>query len=396
MQRTPYQRQFRAVATIHMVSFRDNVQNLHAECRGMCLDEASEFMTYSRQEDVENITALINAVKACECWQTSVEIQAISLTDSANNSKFSEEPAQRLQLTRCTVCGYVGHEAAMAASQCRFANNKCQFLLDAMSLVHPDRRNGVWGQAFEFGKLKGLPQSDIDQLWEIVLEKIEGREDQYRKNNPLSRGPYQMPSQSHNPRLSPYTGLGGRGRFGETTDEGRNPLSLRDPRRRPQAPIAGAQWAQQRGPAQDLRFNRSSSPGAQPPSRERIDELKHMRKAKPTYPYRDKGGLGKLNAEDPMRSRVVIVATKEEAHQRSGVPLVGEKASEGAQIPVSAAAVVNKATVVPRVDGRPGQKAEGQTAAWSVEFEWRSTSVRRSTLLHHPWTCGHVGCRTRM
>jgi hypothetical protein len=189
---------------------------------------------------VENITALINAVEACEYWQTSVEIQAISLTDSANNSKFSEEPAQRLQLTRFTVCGYVGHDAAMAASQCRFANSKCQFLLDAMSLVHPDRRSGVWGQACEFAKLEGLPQSDIDQLWEIVLEKIEVREDQYRKNHPLSRGPYQMPSQSRNPRLSPYTGSGGRGRFGEKTDEGGNPLSLRDPRRRPQAPIAGA------------------------------------------------------------------------------------------------------------------------------------------------------------
>jgi hypothetical protein len=140
VQRTPNQRQFRAVATMHSVSFRDNVQNLHAECRGMCLEETSEFMTYSRKEDVENITALINAVEACEYWQTSVEIQAISLTDSANNAKFSEEPAQRLQLTQCTVCG---HDAAIAASQCRFANSKCQFLLDAMSLVHPDRRSGV-------------------------------------------------------------------------------------------------------------------------------------------------------------------------------------------------------------------------------------------------------------
>ncbi|KAJ1438499.1 hypothetical protein B484DRAFT_469418 [Ochromonadaceae sp. CCMP2298] len=367
-QRTPWQRQFKSVATIRSLNFRDNVQNLHAECRGMCADEANEFMTYSRKKDAENIIALINAIEACEYLQTSVAIQAISLTDSANNCKFSEEPAQRLQLTRCTVCGYVGHDAAMAASQCRFANSKCQFLLDAMSMVHPDRRSGVWGQACEFGILKGLPQADIDQLWEIVLEKIEAREDQYRKNNPLSRGPYQMPSQARNPRLSPYTGSGGRGRFGERTDEGGNPLSLRDPRRRPQAPIVGAQWAQQRGPSQDSRFNRSPSPGAQPPSRGRMEELTQMRKSMPTYPYLDKGGLGKLNAEDPMRSRVVIVATKEEAHQRSGVPLQGTKASEGSHITVPPAAAVNKATV-PRVEGKPQPKAEGQTATRSVAFD---------------------------
>jgi hypothetical protein len=125
-----------------------------------------------------------------------------------------------------------------------------------------------------------------------------------------------------------------------------------------------------------------------------MDELKHTRKAMPTYPYLDKGGLGKLNAEDPMRSCVVIVATKEEAHQKSGVPVVGEKASEGAQIPVPAAAVVNEATVVPRVEGRPGQKAEGQTAARSVEFEMdRMEKYTRETV--DPitpsvdlWACG--------
>jgi hypothetical protein len=216
-------------------------------------EDAHAYLTYTQDSDEAELTELVYSIGAA--------IYVISLTDERDNAKFSEEPAQRLQLPRCCVCGFVGHDALTGMYRLATGKSPPCLCLDTVANVLPSKREDLWCQIIEVGILHGLPPADLDQLWKWLSEKAAVKDAEYRAQAPQNRGAGQYPSQQRAFGGSPFSGPGARGRFGDRKDANGRPTSFCDPHNRPKAPIAGAPWAQ-RGPTQDSRYNnqRSQSP----------------------------------------------------------------------------------------------------------------------------------------
>ncbi|KAJ1403233.1 hypothetical protein B484DRAFT_437435 [Ochromonadaceae sp. CCMP2298] len=308
--------------------------------RGYSPEECSAWLTYEQEADDNSIGILIDSVEA--------SLYAISLTDASMNARFSEETAVRIQLPRCPVCGFIGHDATQAASLCRLSNSKGQLVLDAVAKTLPVRREALWLQMQEHGALQGLTPSDLAQLWKIVSTNADAQDAAYRANAPQTRGPGQYTSQQRPRGGSPYNGPGAHQRFGVAKDASGRPVSLRDPWNRPPAPVAGAQWAQ-KGPSQDSRYGRHQSPGPAPPPQQNMDDLAIVRRQYPTFPYMDVAVVARLEQDDPLRARVVAVRGEREAYMRAGLPQPGHQSGEGSHVPVPAAPTP-AAAAVPRVE----------------------------------------------